>query len=43
MRLWHQNLINRLPAQQLLGQHRECCALRGLDWRKKHPVVAGEI
>ncbi|WP_255810558.1 pyrimidine dimer DNA glycosylase/endonuclease V [Treponema denticola] len=43
MRLWHQNLISRLPAQQLLGQHRECYALRGLDWRKKHPVVAGEI
>ena len=39
MRLWHQNLINRLPAQQLLGQHRECCALRGNGWGKKHSVV----
>ena len=29
MRLWHQALIPYLPRQQLLGQHRECCALRG--------------
>ena len=29
MRLWHQGLIDKLPRQQLLGQHRECCALRG--------------
>ena len=29
MRLWHQALISKLPRQQLLGQHRECCALRG--------------
>ena len=26
MRLWHQDLIAKLPRQQLLGQHRECCA-----------------
>lgn len=39
MRLWHEDLIHRLPAQQLLGQHRECCALRGLGWGKKHSVV----
>ncbi|MFQ7176654.1 MAG: pyrimidine dimer DNA glycosylase/endonuclease V, partial [Streptococcus salivarius] len=25
MRLWHQDLIAKLPRQQLLGQHRECC------------------
>lgn len=39
MRLWHQNLISKLPRQQLLGQHRECCALRGLGWGKKHATV----
>lgn len=39
MRLWHQDLIHYLPRQQLLGQHRECAALRGLGWRKKHSVV----
>lgn len=39
MRLWHQDLINKLPRQQLLGQHRECCALRGKGWGKKHSTV----
>lgn len=39
MRLWHQNLIHYLPSKQLLGQHRECCALRGRGWGKKHSVV----
>ena len=39
MRLWHQRLIHYLPRQQLLGQHRECCALRGKGWGKKHSVV----
>lgn len=39
MRLWHQNLIPKLPRQQLLGQHRECCALRGKGWGKKHATV----
>ena len=39
MRLWHQNLIKKLPRQQLLGQHRECCALRGAGWGRKHSVV----
>lgn len=39
MRLWHQKLIKKLPRQQLLGQHRECCALRGKGWGKKHSVV----
>ena len=39
MRLWHQDLISKLPRQQLLGQHRECCALRGNGWGKKHSVV----
>ncbi|HSH51455.1 MAG TPA: TIGR02328 family protein [Bacteroidales bacterium] len=39
MRLWHQALIPRLPREQLLGQHRECCALRGKGWNKKHSTV----
>ena len=39
MRLWHQSLIHYLPRQQLLGQHRECCALREKGWGKKHSVV----
>lgn len=29
MRLWHEEIISQLPCQQLLGQHRECAALRG--------------
>jgi uncharacterized protein (TIGR02328 family) len=39
MRLWHEDLIPKLPRQQLLGQHRECCALRGNGWSKKHATV----
>ncbi|MYL45120.1 hypothetical protein GLV94_05645 [Virgibacillus halodenitrificans] len=39
MRLWHEDLITYLPRQQLLGQHRECCALRGNGWGKKHSTV----
>ena len=39
MRLWHQDLLSLLPRQQLLGQHRECCALRGKGWSRKHSVV----
>jgi len=39
MRLWHEKLIPFLPRQQLLGQHRECCALRGNAWGKKHATV----
>lgn len=39
MRLWHEELIPYLPRQQLLGQHRECCALRGKGWGKKHATV----
>lgn len=39
MRLWHQKLIPHLPRQQLLGQHRELCALRGNRWGKKHTTV----
>ena len=39
MRLWHPSLLPFLPRQQLLGQHRECCAMRGLGWGRKHSVV----
>ncbi len=39
MRLWHEDLLSLLPREQLLGQHRECCALRGKGWGKKHSVV----
>lgn len=39
MRLWHEELIPYLPQKQLCGQHRECCALRGLGWGKSHSVV----
>lgn len=39
MRLWHEALIPHLPRQQLLGQHRECCALRGNGWGKSHATV----
>lgn len=39
MRLWSQQLISKLPRQQLLGQHRECCALRGNGWNKNHKTV----
>ena len=39
MRLWHQSLIPYLDDKRLLSQHRECCALRGKGWGKKHSVV----
>lgn len=39
MRLWHQDLITQLPDWQLRGQHRECCALRGKGWGRKHSTV----
>lgn len=39
MRLWHYKLISILDRQRLLGQHRECCALRGNSWGKNHSTV----
>lgn len=39
MRLWPLAIIDKLPRQQLLGQHRECCALRGNGWGRKHSTV----
>ena len=39
MRIWHQRLIHLLPRQQLLGQHRELAALRGMGWGRKHATV----
>jgi uncharacterized protein (TIGR02328 family) len=39
LRLWHIDLLHVLPRQQLLGQHRELAALKGLAWGKKHSTV----
>ena len=39
MRLWHEYLIPYLDNKRLIGQHRECCALRGKGWGRKHSVV----
>lgn len=39
MRLWHKDTHPVLSKQRLLGQHRECCAMRGLGWNKKHSTV----
>lgn len=39
MRLWHYSLIPILDNQRLLGQHRECCALRGKGWGKPHSTI----
>lgn len=39
MRLWHEELIPYLSNQRLSAQHRECCALRGLGWGRKHKTV----
>lgn len=39
MRLWHEKLIPALSDQRLLGQHRECCALRGKGWNRPHSTV----
>lgn len=39
MRLWHEKLIPYLNNQRILGQHRECAALRGLGWQRKHSTV----
>jgi len=39
MRLWHPGLLPYLPTAQISGQHRECCALRGNGWGRKHKTV----
>ena len=39
MRLWHQSLLSKLPQKQLCSQWRECAALLGNGWGKKHSVV----
>lgn len=42
MRLWHKDLIPYLPKQQLLGQWRECIAIKR-QWEKgtlKHRLVS---
>lgn len=39
MRLWHEELIPCLSNKRLSSQHRECCALRGNGWGRKHKTV----
>lgn len=39
MRLWHKLLLPYLPNPQLLGQHRECAAMRGNGWGRTHKTV----
>lgn len=39
MRLWHQSLLPYLDNRRILGQHRECCALRGRGWGKRSSVI----
>ncbi len=48
MRLWHEDIIDKLPDRktsgdpkksQLNGLHRECCGMRGKGWGKKGGVV----
>ncbi|HPM74189.1 MAG TPA: TIGR02328 family protein [Saccharofermentans sp.] len=39
MRLWHVDMLGDLSNQRILGQHRECCALRGNGWGRKHSTV----
>lgn len=39
MRLWHQFLLPHLDRQRLLSAHRECAALRGKGWGRKHATV----
>ena len=39
MRLWSEQLIPVLPREQLLGQWRECIALLGKGWGRKHSTV----
>ena len=39
MRLWHQDLLIKLPRQQLLGQWREVAALLNGGWGRKHRTV----
>lgn len=39
IRLWHEELITKLPRQQLLGQWRETSALLGNGWGRKHRIV----
>ena len=39
MRLWHEKLLTKLSRPHILSQHRECCALRGKGWGRKHATV----
>ncbi len=39
MRLWAEQLIPNLPQKQLCGQWRECIALLGKGFGRKHKTV----
>lgn len=39
MRLWHQELIPYLNRQHILAQWRECIAMLGNGWGKKHKTI----
>lgn len=39
MRLWAEQLIHKLPQKQLCGQWKECAALLGNGWGRKHSIV----
>jgi len=39
VRLWHEDILDKLPTNQFNGQHRELAALRGAGWGKKHATV----
>ena len=39
MRLWHIDLLSKLPQKQICGQWRECAALMGNGWGRKHATV----
>lgn len=38
-RLWHESLLTKLPQKQICGQWRECLALLGNGFGKKHKIV----
>jgi len=39
MRLWHTDLLSKLPQKQLSGQWREVIALLGNGWGRNHSTV----
>lgn len=45
MRLWHKDLINYLPRQQLISQWRECCLIahEWADLRTPNHILVNEV